>query len=146
MSTFFKKVNYVFVPYLLVSVITISIYLAFIWLFEIKLNILALDNDLLRFVIPMAIPWLPVLLFLRRRLRVLRYKNENNQFLTQALMVFSMSIPMIAGSYYLDLLCYDLIPIDNIQDIAQHNNDHFFDIKNSTIKLDNTSVELNSRS
>jgi rhomboid protease GluP len=67
---------------------------------------------------------------MRRRIRLLDVsgKRDNGHFGYQTAMAFAMVFPMIISQNYLVKAYYDLIPLNNINEVVNHKNEKFFQI------------------
>ncbi|CAZ98077.1 rhomboid family intramembrane serine protease [Zobellia galactanivorans] len=130
------KLREVYFPFLIISIATILSYNLFRWIFDIKLGILPLKEDLLNFWIPFAIPWVPILLWLRRRIRILKIsrKGGDGNFAYQFAMALAMTVPIIISQNYLQKASYDLIFVNNIQQTKAHEKEKYFKV--NTYSLD----------
>ena len=124
------KIKEVYLPFLVVSIGTILFYNLFRWTFDIKLGILPLKEDLLNFWIPFALPWIPILIWLRRRIRVLnvRGKRDNGYFGYQFAMAAAIAVPIIVSQNYIERASFNLTTITNAYETIDHNNEKYFDI------------------
>lgn len=124
------KLKEVYLPFLIVSIGTILFYNLFRWTFDIKLGVLPLKEDLLNFWIPFALPWIPILIWLRRRIRVLsvRGKRDNGYFGYQFAMAAAIAVPIIVSQNYIEKASFDLTTITNSYETKNHNNEKYFDI------------------
>lgn len=120
----------VYLPFLIVSIGTILFYNLFRWTFDVKLGLLPLKEDLLDFWIPFFLPWIPVLIWLRRRIRILniRGKRDNGYFGYQFAMVASIAVPMVVSQSYIEKVSFDLVSISNVNEIKNQINEKYFDI------------------
>lgn len=132
------KLKEVYLPFLVVSIGTILFYNLFRWTFDIKLGVLPLKEDLLNFWIPFVLPWVPILIWLRRRIRVLniRGKRDNGYFGYQFAMVAAMAAPIIVSQNYLEKASFDLVSISSPYEAK---NEKYFDISSFQISK-NTSL------
>ena len=130
MNNIKKKLTEVYIPFLIVSIGTIIFYNIFRWSLDIKLGILPLKEDLLNFWIPFALPWIPTLIWLRRRIRILnvRGKNDNGNFLYQFVMVITMAIPIIISQDYIEKSSFDLNEIASVSKVKELKKEKYFKI------------------
>ena len=133
------KLKEVYLPFLIVSIGTILFYNLFRWTFDIKLGILPLKEDLLNFWIPLALPWIPILIWLRRRNRILNIKGKGNNghFLYQFVMAVAMAVPIIISQNYIEKSSFDLNEISSISKIKELKNEKYFKI--SSFHIDHNS-------
>ena len=79
-----------------------------------------MKEDLLDFWLPFALPFIPVLIWLRRRIRFLnvRGKNDNGFFLYQLVAIISISVPTIIAQGYIEALSSRLIHVNSPYEIT----------------------------
>ncbi|WNO10075.1 rhomboid family intramembrane serine protease [Teredinibacter sp. KSP-S5-2] len=125
------KLKEVYLPYLVVSIGAIIFYGLFRWLFDIKLSVLPLKEDLINFWIPFALPWIPILIWLRRRIRILNAngRDGNGFFLYQFAMAGAIAVPIILSQNYLEKISYDLVSIEEIHEIQNLKSEKFFNVQ-----------------
>lgn len=130
MNNIKTKLQEVFIPFLIVSIGTILFYNIFRWTLDIKLGILPLKENLLNFWIPFALPWIPILIWLRRRIRILNIKgkNDNGYFGYQFAMAAAMAVPIIISQNYIEKSSFDLNEISSISKVKELKNEKYFKI------------------
>ncbi len=135
MNNLRTKFQEVYFPFLIVSIITIFSYNLFRWFFDIKLGIIPLKENLLNFWIPFAIPWIPVLIWLRRRIKILniRGKNDNGYFLYQFAMVAAIAAPIIISQNYIEKSSFELNKVSSAIEIKELKNEKYFKINSFEI-------------
>jgi rhomboid protease GluP len=140
------KIREIFLPFLLVSIGTILGWNLFLWIFDIQLNVLPINQELLHIFIPLSIPWIPVLIWLRRRLRILdiRGKRDNRHFLYQFLMLIAISVPLMMSQNYLLKTAYDLKEIDSVSEIKNLKNEKYIKIQNFQVNQQESARQVTS--
>lgn len=130
MNNIKTKFQEVYIPFLIVSIGTILFYNIFRWTLDIKLGILPLKENLLNFWIPFALPWVPILIWLRRRVRILniRGKRDNGYFGYQFAMAAAMAVPIIISQNYIEKSSFDLNKISSISKIKELKKEKYFKI------------------
>ncbi len=129
------KIKLVYLPFLAVSIGTILFYNLFRWTFDLKLGILPLKEDLLNFWIPFIFPWIPVLIWLRRRIRILSVKGkmDNGHFGYQFAMAAAIVAPIIVSQNYIQKASFSLISITHPSETNSYINEKYFDINSFRI-------------
>src|SRR5690349_17419906 len=94
------KLRIIYVPFLLITVGFILVYTLLHWLLFIKAAI-PLKEDIVRFWLPFGLPIIPILIWLRPRLKLLSFKNDNASFAYQFLALIAIAIPTIIAQEYL---------------------------------------------
>lgn len=124
------KLKEIYLPYLLISIGTILLYSLFRFFLDIKFGVLPLKEDLLNFWLPFFLPWIPVTLWLRRRVFILRVKGkrDNGHFLYQFAMVLFMTFPMVVSQNYIEKAPFDLIEVATPSDVKNFQHEKYFKI------------------
>ncbi len=130
------KIKTIFIPYLIVSIATIVCYSLFRWGLDIKLGLIPLKEDVLNFWIPFIIPWIPILIWLRRRIRILkvRGKRDNGYFGYQFAMVGAIAIPLMISQNYIEKASYGLINIESAEDTKNYPREKYFALEDFNIE------------
>jgi len=125
------KLKEIYVPFLVVSIATILFYNLLRWALDIKLGIIPLKEDLLDFWIPFVLPWIPILIWLRRRIRILNVigKNDNGFFLYQAVMAGTIFASLMNSQEYIKTSSFDLKEVRYVQEIKGFKNEKYFKIQ-----------------
>jgi rhomboid protease GluP len=134
------KIKEVYLPFLIVSIATILFYNLFRWTFDIKLGVLPLKEDLLNFWIPCALPWMPILIWLRRRNRILniRGRRDNGYILYQFAMAAAIAVPIIVSQSYIEKASFDLVSITNAYETQNQSDQKYFDI--NSFRVDKNAI------
>jgi rhomboid protease GluP len=133
------KIKEIYLPFLCIAIGTILFYNFFRWTFDIKLDLIPLKKDLLNFWIPAFLPWIPILIWLRRKIRILavRGKQDNGHFGYQFAMVIAIAIPIIISQNYIEKGSYELIEVDSANEIKNFKGEKYFKI--NTFQIDKES-------
>ena len=147
MNHFKIKIQEVFLPYLIVAISTIISYNGLRWYLDIQLDILPLKDDLLNFGLPFFIPWIPILIWLRRRVRILQVNrsNDNGYFFYQFAMVGAMAITIMVSQNYIEKASYDLIELNTIDQVADYPKEKYFVINNFDVHREGCQQYATSR-
>jgi rhomboid protease GluP len=119
METYLKKIRHI-LPTLLIVVFGTVIGVSFIrWVLCIQFPVLDLKEEVWNLWIPLILPWIPILIWLRPRLRVLTFKKEtdNRRVLFQFISWGIMTAMLFASQGYLTTATGKLESIKNIQQI-----------------------------
>lgn len=129
------KLKEVYLPFLIVSLGTIFFYNLFRWYFDIKLNVLPLKENLLNFWIPCYLPWIPILIWLRRRIRILNVggKWDNGHFFYQSVIAATIAIPTIISQNYIEKASFDLVSVNSMAEMGNYNKEKYFDVRSFSI-------------
>ena len=86
-----KKLRLIYIPFLLISGIFILAYTFLDWLLFIKLCLFSVREDIVYYWLPFALPWIPILLCLRRRICALQFKRNGTAFLYEMIAALAIS-------------------------------------------------------
>jgi len=130
LNTIGIKIKEVYLPFLVVSIATILFYNLFRWTFDIQLGILPLKNDLINIWFPFVLPWISVLMWLRRRIRILQVKgnSDNGYFFYQLIMSLAITAPIVVSQNYIEKASYDLVRLNHSHEVTNYSDQKYFDI------------------
>ena len=103
-SQFVLKLRLIFVPYLIIAVSTIVLYTFLNWLIIIKLNLFRIDDFIVSFLIPFILPWIPNLIWLMPRIKLLRMKQGYRRNPVSGVLFvnwLAIGIPLILAQQYI---------------------------------------------
>ncbi|WP_298902212.1 rhomboid family intramembrane serine protease [uncultured Psychroserpens sp.] len=148
MDTIKTKLTVVFIPFLLAAIGTVLFYNIFRWTLDLKLGVLPLKDDVLNLWIPITLPWVSVLIWLRRRLRVLNIqgKNGSGHFIYQLVMVMAMVVPMVMSQNYLEKNTFDLIEVGSVSEVKALKKEKYFKIETFKVDFNSSLPYITSRS
>lgn len=132
MDQFYVKLRYIFLPFLIISVSTIVIYTFFDWLIIVKLNLIKVDDAVVNLIIPMVIPWPPLLFLLRPRVKLLKLNNKGNRDpATGILMVcwIAIAIPLVISQEYMVTATGKLTRLDYMSQIDYNKPTKYYTVK-----------------
>ncbi|MDJ1500688.1 rhomboid family intramembrane serine protease [Xanthocytophaga agilis] len=142
MQTILKKLKLIYVPYLIISIAFIVLYSLITWLLFYKFSVFSIREDILQIWLPLALPWILILIWLSRRIRllVLTGANGNKPFLYQLVVWGTMAIPAIITQNYLESASGDLLQLDNIHEIVQREPVKYYTLKHFYIDKRNATA------
>lgn len=141
------KLRVIYLPFLLVAIGTILCYNVTRWLLDIQLDVLPLRADLLDFWLPFFLPWIPVLIWLRKPIRILdiRGKYDNGFFGYQFAMVITIAIPLLISQHYITMASFQLIEVNKIQEISKFSKEKYFKIASFDVDKNAALAHINTR-
>lgn len=132
-----EKLKLVYLPYLVIAICFVGLYTFLNWLLFIKTDFINLKEDIVNLWLPFALPWIPVLLWLRPRIKLFKFKNENASFGYQFLAAMAIAFPTIVAQEYLMTATGKLTQLDSIAQYEKKEltkyyslNKYFIDKKN----------------
>lgn len=121
----------------MVSLGTVISYCLFRWVFDIKLGLLPLKKDILDLWMPIILPWISVLIWLRKRIRLLRIRGKGGDgyFGYQFAMVAAIAAPLVVSQEYVDKISYDLIEVNSVSDISKIKGGKYFKVNSFDVEV-----------
>ncbi|KIA95533.1 hypothetical protein OC25_06775 [Pedobacter kyungheensis] len=137
-----KKLNILFIPYLLISIGLCIGYTFLHWLLIIRLELFSVKDGIIEFLGPLCLALLVSLLFFMRRIKVLNLKRENVKLpgLYWIVVWFSLSIPNIIAQSYLPKAVGKLTRLHNISDIDKHIPSKYYSLDKFGIDKNNVGI------
>ena len=110
------KLRLIFKPFVIIAIGFILTYTFLHWLLFIKMGI-PLKEDIIKFWLPFGLPWIPILIWLRPRVKLLHFKNDNAHFFYQFLACAAIFVPTLIAQEYLVTTTGKLTELKSITDI-----------------------------
>ena len=135
------KLKKIFLPFLLVNVGTILSYGLFRWVFDVKLGILNIDVEVLDFWMSILLPWVPILLWIRPQLNILKHRKRgrlDNYWTIQWFMSLVIFLPLLNSQEYIVQAGYDLIELDSVEQVSDFQNEKYFRLNNFILYTDHS--------
>ena len=135
------KLKKIFLPFLLINVGTILSYGLFRWVFDVKLGILQIDVEILDFWMSILLSWVPILLWIRPRLKVLKHRKRSrldNYWTIQRFMSLVIFLPLLNSQEYIVQAGYDLIEVDSVEQMSDFPNEKYFRLNNFILDTDHS--------
>ncbi len=134
MTNFATRVRLIYVPFLLVSLGFILIYTFLNWIFVINLEI-PLNEELVHFWLPCGLVWIPLLIWLRPRIKllVLKDKKGNLPFLYHFAVGAAIIAPTIIAQTYLTTASGKLTVLHNISEISNGPLTKYYELKHYNV-------------
>jgi membrane associated rhomboid family serine protease len=123
------KLQIIYKPFLLIALSFILIYTFLHWLLFIKIRI-PLKEDIVEFWLPVGLSIVLILIWLRSRIKLLKFKNENASFFYQFLACVVIAIPTIIAQKYLATATGELTKLNNISELSKTENTKYYVLKN----------------
>ncbi len=125
-----EKTRFVFLPLLILAVAFVIVYGLLYWLFYIKLGINNIKEDVVNYWIPVGLAFACVILFIRRRVHLLKLDADNGRIRGLYYMVASAVIvaPSIIMINYLDTATGKLSVLDDPRQIVNSKASKYYDL------------------
>lgn len=143
MNNLNKRLRLIYLPFLIIAISIIGGYTLLNWLIIIKFQLFQLKDIIVDFIIPFILPWIPILIWLRPRIKFLNLKTKKGgdlPFLYQLIAAFAIAAPTIIAQQYLETATGKLTELTNISQIDKHEATKFYKLKNYYIDKDHISV------
>ncbi len=140
MEDFLKKIRLIFLPFLAIAISFIICYTFLHWLLFIKFELFSIKEMLLNFWLPAGLPLIFIYFFLRPRLKLLKFKDDNKSFGFQFLAVLIIAIPTIIAQEYLITATGKLTSIKTISEIQKHEKTKYYTLQKFYIDKENIGV------
>src|SRR6266404_748865 len=101
MEAFVNKLRFIYVPYLLISVGFVVAYSFLNWLVSIRIWTFSINEELTNFWLPLVLPWLPVLVWLRPRIRALKFTKTKSPYAFELVAAVTIAVSTLIAQNYL---------------------------------------------
>lgn len=131
METYSTKFRHIVPTFLVVAFGTTLVTLAFRWVFTINSEILPIKEDVFHIWLPLILPWIPISIWLRPKLRILKFKKEGSDapMLFQFIAWGTMVAMMIVSNAYLKTASGSLEAIDTINQLTEESETRYVSIQ-----------------
>jgi rhomboid protease GluP len=138
------KLNLVYFPYIFLCIGFILVYTLLNWLLFIRLHIFLLKEEMRNFIIPVSLVWLPLILWYRRRIKLLRFNDKAKNPVMGVLMLagFAMLAPLLVVQSYLGTASGKLTSLNDAKDIARAKETRYYHINDYSIDRNYTRTFL----
>lgn len=140
MNTLKDKLRKIYVPFLVIAVCFIPAYTLLHWLLFIKAGI-PLKEDVIKFWLPFGLPFIPVLIWVRPKLNLLKFKNDNGSFVFQIIAAFAIAIPTIVAQDYLVTAIGKLTQLDSISQLDKAEKTKYYSLKRHYVDKKHLAVQ-----
>lgn len=123
------KIKLIYKPFLIIAICFIATYTFLHWALFIKAGI-PLKEDIVKFWLPFGLPFIPILIWLRPRIKLLHFKNDNGSYGFQFLACIAIAIPTIIAQEYLITATGKLTTVDNVSQIEKSEKTKYYSLKN----------------
>lgn len=123
-----NKIRLIYKPFVLIAIGFILTYSFLHWVLFIKAGI-PLKDDIIKFWLPFGLPFIPILIWLRPRIKLLQFKNDNTSFGFQFLACLAIAIPTIIAQEYLITATGKLTQVENVSQIEKTEKTKYYSLK-----------------
>ncbi|MDP9076424.1 MAG: hypothetical protein M3O71_03290 [Bacteroidota bacterium] len=120
MTNFYTKFRLIFLPLLFTAIGTIAFYTFVNWLLIVKLSLFKIDVAIVNFMVPFFIVWVPNIIWVRPRLKLLQLRVEGRKDPVLALLILTwitMVAPLVFAQTYMVTATGKLTRLNYISEI-----------------------------
>jgi len=134
-NTFQKKIRLIFIPFVYYAVAFVPGYTFLNWLLFNSHHVFLVKEEIRNFFVPIALPWIPLLIWYRPRIKLLKFKATARDPATGVTMLacFTIIAMIIIAQEYMSTASGKLTVLNSIQDIAQAKETRYYTISNYLI-------------
>lgn len=140
MDSFSEKIRLIYVPFLFVAIGFITAYTILDWILVIQAGI-SIKEDIVKFWLPFALPWIPILIWLRPRIKLLTFKKADGHFMYMLIAALAVSVPTIVAQHYLFSATGKLTQLDYISNIDKFEKTKYYTLKNYYFDKEHIAVQ-----
>jgi len=132
MDQFKRKLRLIFVPFLTIALATILIYTFLDWLLIIQLSLIKVDESVPNFIIPFILPWIPLLIWMRPRIKLLKLVVKGKLDPIANILILNwltIAATLIAAQPYMITATGKLTRLYNIIDIRKFPSTKYYTVK-----------------
>lgn len=132
-----EKLRLIYLPFLIIAISIIGGYTFLNWLLIIKLQLFHFKEIVINFLIPALLPWIPIIIWLRPRIKLLNLRTKRGgdlPFLYQMIAGIAIVVPTVIAQEYIETATGKLTEIINVSQIEKHEatmyyklNDYYID-------------------
>jgi hypothetical protein len=121
MSVFKRKLRQIYGPFLLVTAGSVAAYSALSWLLLYRTRLLDLAKDLVAFWLPVGLSWIPLLIWIWPRIKVLNLEAARAGMPVMYLIIAAITVigPTTIGQEYLARAMATLTPLEEVGEISR---------------------------
>ena len=143
MRTLSQRLRVIFLPYLLIAVGFILGYSFLNWLLLIKLELFSLEEDVVNFWFPFVLPWIPILVWLRPRIKALCLMEGKGNLPVLFLIGagLAITVPTSIAQFYLATASGGITTVERIGQIETAPRTKFCTVRDLGLETDHISTE-----
>jgi rhomboid protease GluP len=125
------KLRLIYFPFLLLGIGLTASYTFVNWLFIMKLHLIVLKTEMTNFWIPFILPWLPILIWHRKRIKLLRINNKGRDPATALSMLaaFAIIAPLIIAQEFMVTNSGTLTTLNNAGEMTLSKDSRYYKIQ-----------------
>ena len=127
-------------PFVLIAIGFMLTYTFLHWVLFIKAEI-SLKEDIIKFWLPFGLSFIPILIWLQPRIKLLHFKNDNASFGYQIIACIAIAIPTIIAQEYLITATGELTELDTISQFSSHEKTKYYSLKNYFVDKEHIALQ-----
>lgn len=129
------KLRLIYFPFLILSVALIASYTFLNWLLTMKFHLLIIKEEVTNLWIPFALPWLSFLIWHRKRIKLLRFKNSSRDPATGITLLAAMTViaPLLIAQAFMATNSGRLSTFTNTSQLTTGKETRYYKIQNYAI-------------
>lgn len=135
-----EKIRFLVLPFLVIAISFAGLYSFLNWLLFIKTDFIPLKEDIIQVWLPITLPWIPVIIWLRPRIKLLKFKNDNASFGYQVLAAMAIAVPTIVAQKYLATATGELTHLETISQYNKKKPTKYYSLNNYFIARSNIGI------
>jgi rhomboid protease GluP len=138
-----NKLKLIYKPFIIIAICIIAGYTFLNWFLCIKLEAISINEDLINIWIPFTLPWIPILIWLRPRIKLLNLKRKkgNLQGLYVFIAGFAIVAPTIIAQAYLETATGKLSQLNTVAQLPKQKATKYYTIRNCYIDKNHIGVQ-----
>jgi len=127
-----EKIRLIYVPFLIIAITLISGYTFLNWLLMIKMQLFTIKEVIVNVITPMALPWIPLLIWIRPRIKLLSLRTKKGgdlPFLYLLIAASAIIAPTIIAQEYLVTATGKLTELENVSQIDRLEATRFYKLQ-----------------
>jgi len=133
LETYIAKLKHILPTFLIIAIATIGGLSFFRWLFTIRYDIISINEEIWCLWIPLTLPWIPILVWLRPRFRVFTFKKYDNSSFFQFFAGGTIVACLVVSQAYLTTATGNLQKISTVSDIGKVEKSRYYALKDFSI-------------
>lgn len=131
MKNFCKKITFILPTFIAIALGSVVGLLLIRWLFSIKFQWLNLSAEVWDIFIPLLFPWIPIVIWLRPKLKFLQFKGSsgNGSFLFMIISWITIMLTMTFSQTYLVSSTARLVKLETVDQIKASKKNEYYTIK-----------------
>ncbi len=126
-----RRLRVLFLPFVVSTVLLCVLYTFFHWLLLIKLQLFAVDDFVINFVLPAIATVIPTWFYIGPRLKYLNLANEKRDLrsLYSFIVFVALIPPVVIAQYYVDLAAGKLTVLASVEELRQKEATKYYSVK-----------------